>query len=52
MPVNWAELAVLCGYFDQAHLMRDFRTFAGATPREFSREIPDTFKALAAVSAS
>jgi len=38
--VNWAELAADCGYFDQAHLIRDFRAFAGITPREYSRAMP------------
>ena len=42
MPVNWAELAVDCGYFDQAHLIRDFRAFAGITPLEYSRAMPDS----------
>ena len=31
-PADWAEAAHTCGYFDQAHMINEFRDFAGATP--------------------
>ena len=40
MIVNWAELAADCGYFDQAHLIHDFRAFANMTPLEYRRIKP------------
>jgi len=30
--VDWPELALECGYYDQAHFIHEFRAFSGLTP--------------------
>ncbi|HKA56319.1 MAG TPA: AraC family transcriptional regulator [Candidatus Binatia bacterium] len=33
--VQWANLAVACGYYDQAHFIHDFRAFSGFSPSDY-----------------
>jgi AraC-like DNA-binding protein len=35
--IDWAGLAGESGYYDQSHLIHEFRQFAGETPAEFAR---------------
>jgi AraC-like DNA-binding protein len=34
---SWTELALECGYYDQAHLCHDWLEFTGVSPMEFFR---------------
>ena len=43
-----AELALDCGYYDQAHFNRDFRQFAGRTPTEYLVTSVQDISAMAA----
>jgi AraC-like DNA-binding protein len=36
---SWASIAAAAGYYDQAHLIAEFRAIAGVTPRALLREL-------------
>jgi AraC-like DNA-binding protein len=36
-PLNWPDLAIELGYFDQAHLIHDFRAITGYSPAGYQR---------------
>ncbi len=41
--VPWAALAEQCGFYDQSHLIHEFRRFTGLSPAELARkDRPDT----------
>ena len=43
-PVNLAELSAETGYFDQSHLLRDFKAFTAVTPGQYLQAIqPESY---------
>jgi transcriptional regulator GlxA family with amidase domain len=37
--LSWAAIAAATGYYDQAHLIEEFRAIAGVTPRSLLSEL-------------
>ncbi len=40
--LNWATIAAATGYYDQAHLIEEFRAIAGVTPRALLSELGES----------
>jgi AraC-like DNA-binding protein len=38
-PVDWAQLAIDVGYFDQSHFINDFKAIIGRTPTKYVTEL-------------
>jgi len=36
--LNLTEIAHRCGYFDQAHMINDFKTLSGITPKDYFKK--------------
>jgi AraC-like DNA-binding protein len=37
---NWTQIALRAGYYDQAHMIADFRALVGTTPEAFLKRVP------------
>ncbi len=35
--IDWGEIALSCGFYDQAHFINDFKHFSGFTPEQYSK---------------
>ncbi|MPY90685.1 MAG: helix-turn-helix domain-containing protein [Luteitalea sp.] len=39
--IDWAQMALACGYFDQSHLSNEFRKLSGLSPTEYLRDVQE-----------
>lgn len=50
--LGWANIAYEFGYFDQMHLIRDFKSFSGYTPTVIETMLPSSVKIVTALESS
>lgn len=43
LSLDWADIALNCGYFDQAHFIHDFQAFAGLNPTTYLAQQSEHF---------
>ncbi|PSR52711.1 hypothetical protein AHMF7605_03805 [Adhaeribacter arboris] len=34
-PATWTDIALTCGYYDQAHFIKEFKTFSNQSPTTY-----------------
>ncbi len=39
--ISWTAISADCGYFDQAHFIKDFQSFSGLNPKQYLKDIGD-----------
>lgn len=49
-PQDWASIALECGYYDQAHLIRDFKRYMGLSPNAYIKRQRDLNQLSAALN--
>ena len=37
VQIDWGEIALTCGFYDQAHFINDFKHFSGFTPERYAQ---------------
>ena len=35
--INWGQIALECGFYDQSHFIHDFKHFSGFTPEQYAK---------------
>lgn len=50
--ITWTNIAHQCGYYDQMHLIKDFKTFSGFTPTAIEQQMENSISAVTALQST